>query len=361
MAANGQIKILFLPRYGASGPSSRHRFYQYFKIIESHKLNFRVSPFFRDNYINQLYMYGRKSISEVIFSYLRRLLILFTVSGYDLVVIEYELLPYFPAVFEKLLRIFKINYIVDYDDAIFIRYQENKNRLLRAILPRKIEKVIKYARKVITGNRYLYDYAKNINDNVHIIPTVVSHIKFDEVPNPEKKVRFILGWNGSPSSSKYLIPFINLFRTLDSNGIQINLMGFDEKLKYHFEGININWIKWSEDSEIKEMKKFTAGMMPLDDDMWTRGKCGFKLIQYMACKLPVIASPVGINKELIDSGINGFLAAGFDDWMNSVLYLANNPEEAALMGQRGYTKFREKYSLEAVSGQYVSIIKASIQ
>ncbi|MBG0859041.1 MAG: glycosyltransferase family 4 protein [Bacteroidales bacterium] len=354
------MKILFLPRYGKSGPSSRYRFYQYFDIIESHNIKFRVSPFFTGKYIKQFYSSGSKSFLNVIFSYLRRLIVLFTIPGYDQVVIEYELLPYFPAVFERLLKLLKINYIVDYDDAVYLKYQENKNWLVRVIFPGKIEKVIQYAGNVITGNKYLYEYAKKFNDNVHNVPTVVSRFKFDRVPAPEKKDRFILGWNGSPSSSKYLIPFSGLFRALDSNGIQINLIGFDEKLKYHFNGIDINWIEWSEDSEISEIKKFSVGIMPLEDDLWSQSKCGFKLIQYMACSLPVIASPVGINREMVDNAVTGFLASDFDEWMNAVSYLLRNPEEAMLMGQRGYTKFREKYSLESVTEQYLNIIKSSL-
>jgi glycosyltransferase involved in cell wall biosynthesis len=360
MAVKRQIKILLLPKYTDAGPSSRYRFYQYCNILKGNNINFRIRPLFSGRYVNTLYSIGRINHFEAIVGYLKRLFIIFTFLRYDLIIIEYELLPYFPAFFEKLCRMFRIDYIVDYDDAIFTKYTHSSNYFIRLFLGRKIEKVIKSAQAVIAGNKYLFDYASKHNGNVYIIPTVVSYRTYDDVSVPEKTNRFVLGWIGSPTSSKFLVPLSSLFRNLSKEGIQINIIGCDEKLKHHFEGADINWIEWTQDSEIKEIKKFSAGIMPLNEDFWSKGKCGFKLIQYMACKLPVITSPVGINKELVEDGINGFHANSTEDWMRSVSYLADNREKSFLMGQKGYARFRENYSLEAISEKYISIIRSLI-
>jgi glycosyltransferase involved in cell wall biosynthesis len=361
MAFKRQMKILILPRYGMAGPSSRYRFYQYFGILKENGIDFRVCPLYSDNYVNLLFTAGRKNHFEALKGYLKRLCVILTSIRYDLIVTEHEFLPYFPAWFEKLFKIFRIDYIVDYDDAIFIRYEQSRNKLVRLLLGKKIKKVIRYAKAVITGNKYLFEYASRFNDNVYMIPTVVSFKKYDAVIVPEKPKQFIVGWTGSQTTSQYLIPLSSLFRKLKKAGIQINLIGFDKKLKFHFKDININWIDWTTDSEIEEIKKFNVGIMPLDDDLWSKGKCGFKLIQYMACNLPVIASPIGANVDLVDNGTNGFLATSIDEWTRSVLYLAENPEEAISMGQKGYNRFRENYSLEAVADRYISIIKSSMK
>jgi glycosyltransferase involved in cell wall biosynthesis len=355
-----QIKILFLPKYSLSGPSSRYRFYQYFEIIKTYDIRFSVSPFFRDSYVNIMYSSGRKSYIEAFISFIRRFFLFFSFFRYDLIVIEYELLPYFPAIFEKLLRIMRKNYIVDYDDAVFLKYDLNKRSIVKTIFRRKIEKVIQSAQAVITGNKYLYDYALKFNTNVHLIPTVVSRIRYDEVPPPVKKEKFILGWTGSLTTSKYIIPLCTMFRDLKREDIQINLIGFDKQLRYLLEGIDVNWIDWTQETEIEEIKKFSVGIMPLADDAWSAGKCGFKLIQYMACKLPVIASPVGVNKEMIVNGINGFLVSGIEDWKRSILFLADNPAEAMIMGKKGYAKFIDNYSLESVTEKYITVITSSI-
>ncbi|HBE42175.1 MAG TPA: glycosyl transferase family 1 [Bacteroidales bacterium] len=354
------LKILFLPRYGLSGPSSRYRFFQYLGILKEYKFIIKVKPFFSDKYVRALYSDGKTNIIQILKGYLKRFLILFTITKYDLIVIEYELFPFFPSIFEKIIKRTGKRYIVDYDDAIFIRYINHRSWLARSLFHRKIEKVINCADCVITGNRYLKEYAIRFNENVHIIPTVVSRIKYDAVPRPESRTRFVLGWTGSYSTSKYLIPLCKVLRDLKRDDIQIHFIGFDKNLRYLFDGINVIWIEWDQETEISEIKNFNVGIMPLEDDQWSAGKCGFKIIQYMACGIPVIASPVGVNKELIEHGINGFLASGEDEWKSSVLYFVNNPEQALIMGNCGYKKFITSYSLEANAKKYLDIIKSSI-
>ena len=126
MADKRQMKILMLPRYGKSGPSSRYRFYQYSDVLKEHNIDLKISPLFSDKYVDDLFYNGHRSNYEVITGLMKRIFILFTFFKYDLIVIEYELLPYFPALFESLCKIFGKKYIADYDDAIFVRYNQSK-------------------------------------------------------------------------------------------------------------------------------------------------------------------------------------------------------------------------------------------
>lgn len=359
MVIQKPIKILFLTKYGFSGPSSRYRFYQYFEILNEHGIFYNVKPFFSDRYVRTLYSTGGKKYFEAFRSFFKRLLILPSVFAYDLIVIEYEILPYFPAIIERFLCKTGRKYIVDYDDAIFMNYEKSKNWLVRSFLYHKIAKVIKYANCVITGNKFLYEYASGFNKNIHLIPTVVSRTRYDSVPSRINRDKFIIGWIGSHTGSKYLLPLCNVFRNLKRQDVHLNLIGFDESLRYHFEGIDINWIDWKQDSEIEEIKKFNVGIMPLDLEPWSLGKCGFKIIQYMACGLPVIASSIGSNIDLIENGINGFLVKTDDEWIRSITCLADHPEMAQKMGKKGYEKFIGSYSFEVNVDKYINILKTA--
>lgn len=360
MVVERQMKILFLPKYSISGPSSRYRFYQYYDSLENNNIRCVSKPLFSDNYVKLFYSSGKKNHIKALLGYLKRMLYLFTIFRYDLLVIEYELFPFFPAIFERLIRFAGMNYVVDYDDAISLKYENNRNWLVRSLLKRKIEIVVRNARSVIVGNRYLMEYTTKYNKQTFLLPTVVSRARYDAVPGYEKADKFILGWIGSHTTSKYLIPLSDILRNLKRDDIQINIIGFDKSLRFHFHDLNVKWIDWSQETEINEIKNFSAGIMPLDEDLWSAGKCGFKIIQYMACGLPVVASPVGVNIDLVSEGINGFLAASPDEWVASISYLADNREIANSMGHQGYEKFIEKYSLESNLNKYLNILKLSV-
>jgi len=360
MADKGEIRVLLMPKYGKAGPSSRYRFYNYLGLFDTAGLKCSVRPLFNDNFVRQLYSRRRKNKPLAAWCYLKRIITLLTLFRYRLVIIEYELFPYFPTFFERLLRLTGIKYIVDYDDAIFSKY-ENGGRLVRFFLGRKIQKVIKYSAATITGNNFLRTYAGKFNHNVYLIPTVVSSARYDAINIDGNSDEIVLGWIGSPETASYLIPFLSAFSRVQRDNITLRLIGFDMNLTYLLSGLKVELVDWNEETEISEMKKFSAGIMPLTDDIWSRGKCGFKLIQYMACKLPVIASPVGANTEIVEDGITGLLATEIQEWVNAIHYLCDNSEKAMQMGLKGYEKFRRHYSLESVSGKYIELIKKTAE
>jgi glycosyltransferase involved in cell wall biosynthesis len=351
------MKILFLPKYSLAGPSSRFRFYQYFDNLRNNNIQCVSKPLFGNKYVAEFYSSGKKDFFEALKGYLNRLLSLITIFRFDLLVIEYELFPFFPAIFERLIKLCGKHYIVDYDDAIFLKYENSNIWFVKKLLKRKIEFVIRNAHRVIVGNSYLQEYVSRYNKQAFLIPTVVSKIRYDAVPESEKSDKFVLGWIGSHTTSKYLIPLGNILRNLKRDDIQINIVGFDKSLRFHFHDLNVKWITWSPETEIEVIKKFDAGLMPLDDDSWSAGKCGFKIVQYMACRLPVIASPVGVNTELVNHGVSGFLASSPDEWIEAILFLVSNRDKANSMGRQGYEEFVKKYSFEANIDKYMNILK----
>jgi glycosyltransferase involved in cell wall biosynthesis len=359
MANNEVIKVLFFTKYGTVGASSRYRVHQYLPYLNQNGIEVCVKELFSNKDIEHLHKYGNYGL-RVLPAFFKRLFDLFSVWKFKLIVIEYELFPFFPPIFETLFKLFKVKYIVDYDDAIFHNYDHNNSWLVRYLLRNKIKKVISNANAVIVGNSYLENYALKYNHRVHKIPTVINHSKYSELAQVSSENFFIIGWIGSPSTEKYLLSLINVFKKLDLSKIKFRFIGCSKLFKSHFNDIPVDWIEWDKNTEIDYIKSFSLGIMPLENTPWEHGKCGFKLIQYMACSIPVIASPIGANKEIVKHGSNGFLASNDEEWIYYISHLISNPLFANNMGKKGFETVKNYYTLDATKKKYLSIINSNI-
>jgi glycosyltransferase involved in cell wall biosynthesis len=350
------MKILFLTKYDSMGASSRYRFFQFYDFYKENNIEITTQVFFDDKYIVDLYK-GKRNIKSILKAYIKRFFVLFSVKKYNLLVVEKELFPYLPAIFERILKLIGIKYVVDYDDAIFHQYDNSNHKIIKSFLSNKIAKVMKYSSLVVAGNSYLANYAtKKAGAKATVVPTVIDLDKYDKVVASQKDNKeVVIGWIGSPSTSKYLTFLEDVFIELSQKySIKVHIIGSTVS---PFKNFNAKLIKWSENSEIEEMKKFDIGVMPLLDNPWERGKCGFKLIQYMGCSLPVIGSPVGVNCEIIDNGKNGFLAITIEEWKNSLEILITDLELRKQMGKEGREKVERCYSKNAVKNELLSIYK----
>lgn len=303
-------KVLILSRYNRLGASSRYRYYEYLDDLLEDGLDCTISPLLSDMYLTKTYA-GKFSIIEIIKCYSKRLLVLFTLRKYDLCLIEKELFPFLPFYFEFLFLLFSKKYIVDYDDATFHRYDEHKNPLVRYFFSNKIAKLMQGASSVIVGNEYLYSYAKKHNcANIVTIPTVVDINKYQQV-EANKNNQFTIVWIGSQSTVRYLLEVVEPIARI-CNLVNAKLVVIGAKIE--IPNVNVELIEWSEESEVRYLKSADVGIMPLSQDNWDKGKCGFKIIQYMASEVPVIASPVGVNQKMIKHADNGFLAETSEEW-----------------------------------------------
>jgi glycosyltransferase involved in cell wall biosynthesis len=351
-----EMKIIFFTKYTRKGASSRLRTFQYIDFFQSQGIDCVLSPFFSDDYLDEVYRTKKHNKRQALRSFFLRLKTLFSVGKYDKVVIEKELFPFFPSFFECLLRLAGVQYIVDYDDAIFHNYDIHPNRLIRTILKNKIRNVMRYASVVVAGNEYIREHAITAGaKEVVIIPTVIDVEKY-KVREQSLCETFVIGWIGSPITFKYLPGLKGVFETLSlKHKIKLIWIGSNESLGLPLAEEII--MTWKEEDEIEKIGLFDAGIMPLEDNIWERGKCGYKLIQYMGCGIPVIGTPIGVNNTIIQQGVNGFKANNLDDWLMSLEYLLKNRQEAHAMGLKGRLEVERHYSLQIFRNKWLELLK----
>jgi len=349
------MNILTLPRYQRLGPSSRVRFYQYFPALREQGFVIEDMPFFSDDYVHRLYAKQPVQIGEVISAYLKRVSTLLRERDVNLLWIEKELLPWMPAWIEVLLA--RQPYVVDYDDAVFHRYDLHHNGLIRRVLGRKIDGVMQNAALVVAGNEYLANRARAAGaKRVEILPSVVDADLY--APAPARDSGFTVGWIGSPVTAPYLEQVRPALEMLTNGGqAAVSLIGAGDAIRWGNAKVQI--LPWREESEIQNIQQFDVGIMPLVDEPFERGKCGYKLIQYMACGLPVVASPVGVNVQIVEHGVTGFLAESKQDWQKALVFLRENPEKRREMGMAGRAKMEREYSLQIATPKLTSLLRSA--
>ncbi len=341
------MKVLALTRYNYLGPSSRLRFYQYLPYLKEHGIAVTIAPLLGDDYLSNLFAGKPHPRSLITLKYLHRISDLMKSRNYDLLWIEKELFPWIPGWTEQFLGLLKVPYVLDYDDAIFHSYDLNKRKFVRFFLGDKIKKIMAGAAIVIVGNNYLADYAHRSGAaRVEVIPTVIDLNRYNN-PHFHSNKLFTIGWIGSPSTAKFLYLVQSALAEVCYEGhAQVVLVGSGPIL---MQNVQLDIRSWEENSEVKQIQSFNAGIMPLFDEPWERGKCGYKLIQYMACGVPVVASPVGINSEIIEHGINGFVARDRQEWVYYLNLLKNQPDLCIKLGEMGRKKVESHFCVQVTA------------
>ncbi len=354
-----EIRCLLLSRYGRLGASSRVRSYQYLKFLQTQGIQVSVAPLIDDDYLKALYAGKPRQWKGISKAYLRRLKSLLGCRDYDLLWIEYELFPWLPAWVEWLLYRSKISYVVDYDDAVFHRYDLNSNWIARSILSKKIDRVMKLARLVIVGNEYLASRARKAGARrVVCLPTVVDLDRYP-IRAPKTRSMFTIGWIGSPTTFPYLqLVQSALSEFCRQRKARLVLVGAP---RIQINGVPTEFREWSEDTEAMSIQEFDVGLMPLPDDPWARGKCGYKLVQYMASARSAIASPIGVNHKLIRHGVNGFLAEGQEEWVKALNFVCDHPEESDGMGRAGREIVEKEYCLQVTGPQLSMLLRKAAE
>jgi glycosyltransferase involved in cell wall biosynthesis len=346
------LKVLVLTKYSSQGASSRLRTLQYIPFLKTLRVNFFVQSLFDDRYLNELYTQNRRSFFKVALLYLKRFFVLCTVFRYDVVWLEKEIFPYCPAVFERILAFLRIAYVVDYDDAVFHNYDLSKNCLVRSLLKNKIDTVMKHSFVVTAGNSYLADKARLAGaKKVVYIPTSVNlnHYLISDVSQKSaSSSSLIVGWIGSPSTQKYILSIVDVLGWVaERYNVRFRFVGVSSDfLKGLPSSLKTERFSWAEESEVALIRGMDVGIMPLVDGSWERGKCAYKLIQYMACGVPFIASDLGASREIAQGGKVGILANTQQEWMNAFKLLLSNDSLRIQYGVAGRDLVKQKYDTQ---------------
>lgn len=302
-------------------------------------------PFFSESYLRRLYS-GHSTIAPTLVAYARRALQLIRAGHADLIWLEKESLPWLPWAIERTLLPKAVPLVVDYDDAVFHRYDLHRSPFVRRLLGGKLDRLMASASLVTAGNGYLADRAKMAGaPRVEIVPTVVDLTAYIRRPEPFSENAATIGWIGTPSTwTEYMAPMMPLLtQAAEAAGARIAAVGAGRAAAAY---PLLDNLPWTEDSEVARIHEMDIGIMPLTDTPWARGKCGYKLIQYMACGIPVIASPVGVNTEIVEHGVNGFLASSDAEWAEALQTLLRDANLRARMGEAGRRKVERAYSLQ---------------
>lgn len=352
------MKVLFLTRYGRLGASSRMRFLQFLPWLEQAGLECTVAPLVDDAQLQARYQKGSYELFGLIQSYWRRVRTLMQHHRFDVVWIEKEALPWLPAWFERLL-LHSVPYVLDYDDAIFHNYDLHASAWVRWVLGRRIDRLMAGARLVVAGNAYLAQRARDAGAPwVEIVPTVIDLsrylVKPALVPTGEP-LRIV--WIGSPSTVRYLALLREPLAALSQRfAFKLRVIGGSA---IDLSGGDVEFVQWTEATEVASIQACDIGVMPLLDSPWERGKCGYKLIQYMACGKPVVASPVGINAQIVEPGINGYLAETTHDWVQALTALMADADLRQQMGAAGRAKVEREYAVQTNAPRLAAMLRTA--
>ena len=356
--SSNEMKVLLLSRYDTLPAPSRYRFYQYLPFLRANGIHVTVAPLLDNQFAKRHYTERRKPLIAVPKLYAKRIVRLLQASQFDLVWLEKEALPWIPAWVEKVLGLNRVPYLVDYDDALFVTYNEQQPSLVRYFLGDKVRDLMRGAAVVIAGNRYLALYAREAGAaRVDILPSVVDIHRYPSRSKSEREM-FTIGWMGAPMNSKHLGAIGSALSSICAAGnAKINIVG-GWPVEFP-SGLTVEYLPWSESTEIQHLQSFDVGIMPLNDGPWEQGKCGLKLVQYMAAGLPVVASPVGVNKEIVEHGVNGFLASTIPEWETALATLRDDPTLRERMGIAGRVKVEREYCLQVTAPRLVNLLRSA--
>ena len=349
------LRVLLLSRYGYLGASSRVRMYQYLPLLEAAGIHVTTQALLDDDYLRRLYASGRRRKLSMMRSYWQRARALLTAGRYDLVWLEKECWPWMPAFLDPGLLARRVPYVVDYDDAIFHNYDRSGSALMRALFGRKIDAVMARAAMVIAGNPYLAERATRAGARrIEILPSVVDLERYPPVTRaPTRGVT--VGWIGSPASQHLVTNLAPVLKdVLDPRHDRFVTVGanFTAPLLPNHEVR-----AWREEREAADIAEFDIGVMPLVDEPFERGKCGFKLIQYMAANVATIASPVGVNAQIVQHGVSGYLASSDAQWKEALLALKASPDLRTTMGRAGRSAVERQYSLQVTAPRLAALLR----
>lgn len=337
------LRVLAFMKYGPAAAATRHRLKQYEPFLAAHGVTVEHDYLLDDSYVAALAAGKRKPWATVAASYVRRLAVLARRRDFDVAFVHAELFPGLPL--DHLAAVIGKPVVYDLDDALYLQHAQGR-------FPGKLRRLWRQAH-CIAGNEFLAAEMGKHARSCAVIPTTVDTDIWK--PAARCNVKPVIGWIGSPSTWEYVEPLLPaIWKAMAKHDAVFRVFGAGERARRH------GWIEvrdWSADTEVAAVQGMDIGIMPLPNSDWARGKCGFKLIQYMACGLPTIASSVGMNREIVVDGETGFLASREDEWAAALDALLTNAALRQRMGWAGREVAVDRYSLQSQAPRVIEVFR----
>jgi len=357
------LKVLFLPSATKIVAATRYRIYEYLPFLEKEGIIYKVYPInsdfisrlsIRSSDFKQLFRmaYYSMLVAERI---IRAVPIIFLAFRYEVIFIQRAT---FLFGFERLLKAVNKNIIFDFDDAIFISDNRGNgliDRLKGWVQNRSVARILKISKYAIVENDYIKKYALGFCPNVEIITGPINTERNLPKNIERNNAETIIGWIGSPSTTPYLRLLDNIFKEISAKyPVIVKLIGAS---KFELTGVKVVVKDWESDTEVEDLQSFDIGVMPMSDNEWTRGKVSIKLLQYMSVGIPVVCSPVGAHAQIIQDGVNGFLAYSDSEWIEKLSLLIKNPDLRKRLGDNGRFTVEKRFSVKVNAPRLLSVLK----
>jgi len=358
--------ILFLTPYPVESASERYRIYQYLPYLQRAGFRCTVRPFATRGLHRaiQTEQLGPKLLYTPV-CYLRRALDLTAIPHYDALVIHRGVFPLLWPALEKMFVRRHPKVVFDFDDAIYVGHQDTAVRKYPWIYKLKygpgVNEVLRRCAHVVAGNPTLAEHALRFNSRVSVIPTVVDLERYVYRPPREENGVLTIGWAGSRSTSPYLLEIESALRRLSE--------AHPGKIRFRFYGHpqgkldlpDFESLPFSLAAEIEDLRSMDIGIMPVPDNEWTRGKCAFKAIQYMALGIPVVATPVGMTTEVVQHNVNGFWAGKPEEWFEALDRLVGDAALRRRFAEEGRKTVETRYSLQTWGPRFVALLQRVVE
>jgi len=356
------VRILFLTPYPAGrAPSQRFRFEQYLDTLTAHGHEYQLASFLDEATWRILYQPGQavQKALGILKGFGRRLGHVWSARTYDFVFVHREAAPLGPPVFEWLLtNVLGKRVIYDFDDAIWLANTSEANRIAAGLkFHQKVASICRWAYKNSCGNTYLAAYARQYNPRTVVNPTTIDTVHLhNQVRDQLAPGPLVVGWTGTHSTLKYLLPLVPVLAKLEAEGVAFEFRvisnqppQFDQPLR------SLRFVPWQKATEIPDLLSFHIGLMPLEDDLWAKGKCAFKALQYMALGIPALVSPVGMNTEVVQDDYNGYICRTPADWELRLRQLLTDAPHRQSLGRAARTTIEQHYSVVANTPNFLGL------
>jgi glycosyltransferase involved in cell wall biosynthesis len=344
-------------------PSQRYRFEQYIAWLQQNGFEVQQNPALSAEAYHRFHASGgvlaKAKLLWGAISQRKKELAALRKKRADLVLVHREALLTGQTFFERGVHKLQIPLVFDFDDAIWMQNVSAANRRFAFLKnPAKTAALCKMADLVTVGNEFLAQYARQFNTRVEIVPSTIDTEYYLPPPPKPAAEPVVIGWTGSVSTIPHFeqaIPALEtVLKEFGPERVRIRLIG---QYAYQHPNLPIEFVRWNAATEVADLAPMDIGIMPLLDEEWAKGKCGMKGLQYMAMGISTVMSPVGVNSQIIQHGINGHLATTTDEWIAVLMELIRSPELRQRTGQLGRQTVQEQYSVQSQRNRYLELYR----